>query len=357
MAQTLRLWLAILIAPSAPMLLLLLIFLIDPTDSSDTGKAGVTRYSTETILLTLWGMCYTLSYLVGLPLYLLARRLGVRTWPVYTVGAYFMGFAALPVFGIILVLCAVTLPPGESLPAATIALNTFDLPTPFLGLPLAPIGLLFWLITRPDRSTQAAAANTKRRSVALQSASEQSAPEEDPISLEISGQLQPDGSYLIRPWPNFSIYQVDAAGAQRWSRFRKTTFPWIMVVTIVLMMTGFEVAKPWNSWRPVLALALGLAALLLPICVGPRIIFRQGRRMPEDPETGSTAAARYGAPTRGRALAAVLFGGAATIFFAGKAWQEFRRAEGNFWLTGFAALVFGWSFLTGLFKLWRSRRR
>jgi hypothetical protein len=139
-----RTWLAILVAPSALMLLLLAGQLI--------ADHGVPRFSAA--MLWLAGVSYALSYTVGIPIYLLARRLGWRTRAAYVGGGFLIGAAAV----VVLDALELILPPlhPESLTAHAYAPWTH--PADLLGGPIAiglltmPIGLLFWLIARPDRS-------------------------------------------------------------------------------------------------------------------------------------------------------------------------------------------------------------
>jgi biotin transporter BioY len=90
-----------------------------------------------------------MSFIVGVPLYFILRLRHWTSWLAYMSAAYVMGVIATPVAGLIWVFWRtrswlLVVQTGSNLPTI--------LPDVLLTSLLAtPIGLLFWLIVRPDR--------------------------------------------------------------------------------------------------------------------------------------------------------------------------------------------------------------
>jgi hypothetical protein len=151
-----RTLLAILLAPSAlalvaTILRVLAILFGDSALKLPDGYDGL-------FLLGLLGVSYAVSYTIGVPIYLLIRRRGWRSRGAYLGGSFIMGFAVLQAaVGIGLIISAFF--GADRFWAALGALQNGHLhglhwlvaPT-LVGVVTMPIGLLFWLIARPDRS-------------------------------------------------------------------------------------------------------------------------------------------------------------------------------------------------------------
>jgi len=98
------------------------------------------------------GASYALSYTVGIPIYLLARRRAWRTPFAYMAGGFLIGPAAV-LAGLVIVMLLDGFE-GRLMAAYPLIgspLGWLALAIP-IGLFTTPIGLLFWLIERPDRS-------------------------------------------------------------------------------------------------------------------------------------------------------------------------------------------------------------
>jgi hypothetical protein len=132
---------AIAVAPSATGIFWLGLLLL--------GHGRLTWYVIDVIAWAMVGS-YLLSYTFGIPFYLLARRRRWRTAGAYIWGAYLMGAAAITVLALFFEVF-----PSAGRPPIPLNANTpiFLLGSAALiGLMSSPIGFIFWLITRPDRS-------------------------------------------------------------------------------------------------------------------------------------------------------------------------------------------------------------
>jgi hypothetical protein len=136
-----RLWFAAVIAPSATALMMLM-----------PHMAGLLSASMRLVLSATLVASYGLSYTIGIPIYLYARRHGWRTAFQYVGGAFLMGFATWPVFCAIMLIYAVFFAPYKLREGVPMLLDMrFVGGAIVFGLLAMPIGWLFWLITRPDR--------------------------------------------------------------------------------------------------------------------------------------------------------------------------------------------------------------
>jgi hypothetical protein len=154
---TRRTWLAILVAPSATALVTIIFMLVPLLDGHS--NLDLTGRGVRLFVLAVLGGSYALSYTLGVPIYWLARRRDWRMASAYMGGAFLMGPAAFPVMVVMGLIWAAILGPdrfwgavhavsdGHGLHGIHWALGV----VPF-GLLTMPIGLLFWLIARPDRS-------------------------------------------------------------------------------------------------------------------------------------------------------------------------------------------------------------
>ncbi|HEX6842523.1 MAG TPA: hypothetical protein VF113_13385 [Stellaceae bacterium] len=137
-----RTLLAILIAPSGTTLLVLVGAWLARLSVADGGPHRPHDYSS---LLWLAAISYALSYTAGIPVFLLARRLGWRTWRAHLAAGFLIGVVAVLLLGMVdLIFPAATsahLSPAQLLGAAA-----------GIGILTQPIGLLYWLVARPDRS-------------------------------------------------------------------------------------------------------------------------------------------------------------------------------------------------------------
>jgi len=142
MTRTQRVLLAMLVAPLATPLFVVCSFLIV------RGKLTASAVDTKWIFL---GGAYALSYTVGIPIYLLARRRAWRTALAYMGGGFLIGPAAV-MLGLVIILLLDAfmgrLAAAYPLLASPLGLLVLAIP---IGFFTTPIGLLFWLIERPDQ--------------------------------------------------------------------------------------------------------------------------------------------------------------------------------------------------------------
>jgi hypothetical protein len=134
-----RVLLAMLVAPSATLLFMLgaQFFL--------RGHLSTATLEHKWIFL---GASYALSYTVGMPIYLLARRRAWQTAFAYMGGGFLIGVTAI-LTCLVLLLAWDVFSGNLTNGFALLGLIPFAIAIGFLT---TPIGLLFWLIERPDRS-------------------------------------------------------------------------------------------------------------------------------------------------------------------------------------------------------------
>lgn len=130
-------WLAMLVAPLATLLFVVCAHLIV------LGNLTAAVADTKWIFL---GASYALSYTVGIPIYLLARRRAWRTAVAYMGGGFLIGPVTV-LAGLVIVLFLDAF--AGRLTAGPLGLLLLAIP---IGFFTTPIGLLFWFIERPDRS-------------------------------------------------------------------------------------------------------------------------------------------------------------------------------------------------------------
>jgi hypothetical protein len=147
MTQARRTLLAALIAPLATTLLMLL------PQLTGSGQLDLGTQNAKVVALLILGASYALSYTFGVPIYLFARRRYWRTWRAYIGGAFLMGLAAYPTVVLVLLTYAGLFYPEKLLEEVRLFSNIHVWFAPlWIGLLSTPIGLLFWVIVRPDRS-------------------------------------------------------------------------------------------------------------------------------------------------------------------------------------------------------------
>ncbi|HTZ77792.1 MAG TPA: hypothetical protein VMC10_07785 [Stellaceae bacterium] len=143
---------AALIAPGAPVLMVV------GTQFLGVARTDLRDGSNVFFLLIVLAGLYACSIVVGAPAYLFVRRLRLTEWYAYSAVSFVAGALALPL-GLIADLAWIFLSAGagDSFRAASIyaTLNGKIGAGCFLGgLIFIPIGLLFWFIERPDRSSK-----------------------------------------------------------------------------------------------------------------------------------------------------------------------------------------------------------
>ena len=136
-----RVMLAMVVAPAATPLFML------GAELLYRGKLSSAAPTTGWIVMA---ASYALSYTIGAPIYLLARRRRWRTVVEYMQGGFLIGMVAVTLCTVILLAADAFhgLSPGYSLSTDVWGLLIAVL----LGPLTVPIGLVFWLIARPDRS-------------------------------------------------------------------------------------------------------------------------------------------------------------------------------------------------------------
>jgi hypothetical protein len=152
--------LASLVAPSATTLVAIIFLLIPRLAGNatlDVTSEGL-KLAVE-VLLGILGVSYALSYTVGIPIYLVLRRRGWRTRGAYMSGAALMGVAGYLEFIVVMLAWAAFLGPERLQIGIHLIWRSHSLLDPHnfvgalaIGLVFTPIGLAFWLITRPDLS-------------------------------------------------------------------------------------------------------------------------------------------------------------------------------------------------------------
>jgi|HubBroStandDraft_5_1064220.scaffolds.fasta_scaffold105394_3 hypothetical protein len=139
-----RKMLGLAVAPLAPVLMMLF-----PSQILRDGRLSLNDRTSALIVVFVLVAGYTMSFIVGVPLYFILRLRHWTSWLAYMSAAYVMGVIATPVAGLIWVFWRtrswlLVVQTGSNLPTI--------LPDVLLTSLLAtPIGLLFWLIVRPDR--------------------------------------------------------------------------------------------------------------------------------------------------------------------------------------------------------------
>jgi hypothetical protein len=155
-----KILLASLVAPSATTLAAIIALLIPRLAgkvSWDVTSEGL-ALAVEA-LLGLLGVSYALSYTVGIPIYLVLRRLRWRTRRAYMGGAALMGLAGWLEFIVVMLAWGAVLGPEKFQIGFHMLWKEHGLLDQHnvggalaIGLIFTPIGLVFWLITRPDLS-------------------------------------------------------------------------------------------------------------------------------------------------------------------------------------------------------------
>jgi hypothetical protein len=149
MYQRYRTVLAILVAPAAPTLMILVPQLLHHA------TLDLADQSAKLVVLAVLAASYAVSYTLGIPVYLFARRRHWRTAQQYMGAAFLMGLAAVPVIDTLLLIRIAILRSEAFLPAASELWSRHALGLTLgpiaIGCLAAPIGLLFWLIARSDR--------------------------------------------------------------------------------------------------------------------------------------------------------------------------------------------------------------
>jgi hypothetical protein len=155
-----RILLAGLVAPSATTLVAIIFLLIPRLAGSDTLEVtpeGL-KLAVEA-LLGILAISYALSYTVGIPIYLVLRRRGWRTRGAYMGAAALMGVAGYLEFIVVTLAWAAFLGAERFQIGIHLLWGEHSLLDPHnfvgamaIGLIFTPIGLAFWLITRPDLS-------------------------------------------------------------------------------------------------------------------------------------------------------------------------------------------------------------
>jgi hypothetical protein len=153
-----KMLLASLVAPSATTLVAI-VFLLIPRLAGEV-TWDVTSEGLELALEALLGLLavsYALCYTVGIPIYLVLRRLGWRTRRAYMGGAALMGLAGWFEFIVVMLAWGAFLGPERFQIGIHMLwkehgmLDQHNLVGALaIGLIFTPIGLAFWLITRPD---------------------------------------------------------------------------------------------------------------------------------------------------------------------------------------------------------------
>lgn len=153
-----KILLAGLVAPSATTLMAVVFLLIPRLAGQVTWH--VTTEGLELAvesLLGLLGVSYALCYTVGIPIYVVLRRLGWRTRRAYMGGAALMGLAGWLEFIVVMLAWGTVLDPKRFEIGIHLIWKEHGLLDPHnlvgamaIGLIFTPIGLTFWLITRPD---------------------------------------------------------------------------------------------------------------------------------------------------------------------------------------------------------------
>ena len=143
-----RMWLAVFVAPSMTTLLM-----FGPTLLVNATQF-LTNATTRLVLSAALVASYGLSYTLGIPIYLYARRRGWRTAYQYMGGAFLMGLASFPTF-CALIFVYVSLFAPEKIAGFIHILLGLDVRDAIgciaVGLLSMPIGWAFWLMTRPDQ--------------------------------------------------------------------------------------------------------------------------------------------------------------------------------------------------------------
>jgi hypothetical protein len=164
-----KILLASLVAPSATTLVAI-VFLLIPRLAGrvtwDVSSEGLELASEA--LLWLLGISYALCYTAGIPIYLVLRRLGWRTRRAYMGGAALMGIAGWLEFIVVMLAWAAVLGPEKFQIGVHMIWKEHGLLDQHnlvgalaIGLIFTPIGLAFWLITRPDISDRGGGANAR----------------------------------------------------------------------------------------------------------------------------------------------------------------------------------------------------
>lgn len=95
---------------------------------------------------------YTLSFIFGVPAYLVLQRCRWTGWPHYVAAAFIVGAMGTPILGLGWVYWRTSSMAAVLHTAMDVRLYPGSL---FIGVLTIPVGLLFWLIVRPDRTSSA----------------------------------------------------------------------------------------------------------------------------------------------------------------------------------------------------------
>ncbi len=145
-----RLLLAAIIAPAAPVIMILV------PQLTGHARLNLTDWGDDLVLVMILCGAYALSLLLGVPAYLIVRRLRRQSAPIYLLAGFCIGAVSIPlvILGIfswallsrgfekLIVIASPFAREADKVLGASVG----------IGLLFAPIGLLFWFIARPNQN-------------------------------------------------------------------------------------------------------------------------------------------------------------------------------------------------------------